>query len=277
VLDWIHFRWLGTAGLEFSHLGQVLLIDPYLTRISFWQQWLSPLHSDRQLVRSILPRADFILITHAHYDHLLDVPEVLAYTGASVYGSANACALLTLQGVPDRQVHQVADGDNLDLGVYRVKVLLSIHTWIPFFGPGRLHHELRPPLRAWDYRMDVVYSYLIEVAGLRILVAAGEFASQVPEVEVAFTNPAYRYAADAHELRIANGGLVIPIHWDDFWIPLDKPVRPMFSAPGWFFPPLRRISLDRYRQKVRSAASGVKVLVPERLADYTLPEGSRIS
>ncbi len=45
------------------------------------------------------PRCDFVLVTHAHWDHLMDVPDVVLNTGATALGSANTCQLLALLGV----------------------------------------------------------------------------------------------------------------------------------------------------------------------------------
>jgi L-ascorbate metabolism protein UlaG (beta-lactamase superfamily) len=75
------FRWLGTAGIELRAADQVLALDPFFTRPSL-RQMLRPITPDPAVVASHLLRCNFVLVTHPHYDHLLDVPAVLEQTGA---------------------------------------------------------------------------------------------------------------------------------------------------------------------------------------------------
>src|SRR5512143_2910846 len=97
----ITYRWLGVAGLEFTCDAYTLLIDPFFTRpgkaaVLAGRRVLA----DARLVARHVPRADAVLITHPHYDHLLDVPEVLRQTNAPAFGSPNTQSLLALNGIP---------------------------------------------------------------------------------------------------------------------------------------------------------------------------------
>ena len=102
-----------------------------------------------------------------HYDHLLDVPEVLRHSGAAAYGSPNTCQLLRLLGYPASQVHEISVGDKLSLGAFKVEVIPGQHSPIPFgwIFNGSLRPGLQPPLRVQDYRMDVCLGYCITVHG----------------------------------------------------------------------------------------------------------------
>jgi L-ascorbate metabolism protein UlaG (beta-lactamase superfamily) len=264
------FRWLGVAGLEVTYGDQVLLVDPYVSRISFRKQWLGPVRPLQRLVKEKLPRAHFILVTHAHYDHMLDVAEVMANTGALALGSHNTCTLLFLLGRSAGQIREVKAGDSVDLGKYQVKVLPALHGWAPGFGPGALRTNLKPPLGARDYRFDACYSYLIEVDGIRLLVSAGEFQDQVQPAQVLFANPTYSYTQDLKFLRQVQPEVIIPIHWDDFWRRLDQPIRPMFQPPKWSWPPLQRVDLVQFQRGVNRIAPNVRVFVPERFKEYNL-------
>jgi L-ascorbate metabolism protein UlaG (beta-lactamase superfamily) len=44
---------------------------------------------------SHVKRADFILVTHTHYDHVLDVPYIATKTGATVIGTESTVASAT--------------------------------------------------------------------------------------------------------------------------------------------------------------------------------------
>ena len=95
----VRFRWLGVAGIELLSSEELmadesLLIDPFFTRPPIWRLWFGRVAPNPARIPASLPRCDHILVSHAHYDHLLDVPVIARRTLARVYGSANTCALL---------------------------------------------------------------------------------------------------------------------------------------------------------------------------------------
>ena len=98
----IQIRWLGVAGIELRTADQTLVIDPYLTRVPFWRVAFRRLRTDHALVAQHIPRCDFVLVTHSHFDHLMDVPAVVHHTGALALGSVNTCRLLALSGVTQK-------------------------------------------------------------------------------------------------------------------------------------------------------------------------------
>ena len=57
----ILFRWLGTAGIELTVKDQVLVIDPYFTRCSFWKVWVGRVRPDKALIAEKIRRCDFVL------------------------------------------------------------------------------------------------------------------------------------------------------------------------------------------------------------------------
>jgi L-ascorbate metabolism protein UlaG (beta-lactamase superfamily) len=79
----VKFRWLGGAGVELEANGQILAIDPFFTRPPMQALWLSRVSPNRKLVEQYIRKYDYLLISHAHYDHVMDVPIVLEKTGAS--------------------------------------------------------------------------------------------------------------------------------------------------------------------------------------------------
>ena len=111
----LEFRWLGVAGFELRTPGATLLIDPFLTRPPLHKLFFGRTRPDGELLRQYLPQADFILVSHAHYDHLLDVAEIAGYSGARVYGSANTCRIVEVCGLASAQVVRVRAGEVLSL------------------------------------------------------------------------------------------------------------------------------------------------------------------
>jgi L-ascorbate metabolism protein UlaG (beta-lactamase superfamily) len=268
------FRWLGVAGLEITSAGHTLLIDPFFTRPSLWSLLSQArVPADALLAARYTPRADYILVTHAHYDHLLDVPVVMRQTGAQAYGSPNTCALLELQGISPAHLTRVYPGDHLDLGPFSVEVFPGFHTSTPldWLINGPLPAGLtsaRLPLRLIDYRMDACYSFRICIGDRSLLVGA----HSVP-ADIFFIAPYQQLELLENTLQAVNPHLVIPIHWDDFTRPLSQPLRPMLATrvqglKGW--PPIRRLDLAVYCEQVRAALPESLVLIPQIFQPYPL-------
>ena len=266
----VRFRWLGVAGIELSVNDQVLLIDPYLTRLPFWRVAFGRVRPNRELIAEKIQHCDFVLVTHAHFDHLMDVPDVVRNTGAVALGSANVCRLLATLGVPPTQIRPIEIRDQLALGDFRVEVLPAEHVtlsgWWPFGGP--LPPNLRPPLRARDYRMDRCFGFLVDVDGYRLLHCPGPAVA----AEVLFVKPLGTRPAWEALLRGVRPQIVVPVHWDDFARSLSKPIRSMAVPSGRVIPPLRRIDLPRFKYMVEQIVPEVKVLVPEMFHAYDLGE-----
>jgi hypothetical protein len=253
------FRWLGVAGVELNADGQPLVLDPFVSRPSITQM-LRPLVANKELAATTLPRCNYVLVTHAHYDHLMDVAEVLQNTGASAYGSGNTCQLLHTLGTAASQVHEVGVGDRLSLGPYEVEVVRGQHSPIPFgwIFNGRLRPGLQPPLYAWDYRMDKCLGYGISVQGTRLLICAVE--PQAAHVLFAGAQEPKEYY-----LRLFEGSTpttFIPIHWDNFTRRLDKPLR-RFARPG-------RMSVQQLASLAEVTVPKLQVIIPELFRNYAL-------
>lgn len=83
---------------------------------------------DAAAIDSHVKRADFILVTHTHYDHVLDVPHLALTTKATVIGTESTENVLRTYRVPEEQLITVRGGEGYDFGVFSVKVIPSLHT-----------------------------------------------------------------------------------------------------------------------------------------------------
>jgi L-ascorbate metabolism protein UlaG (beta-lactamase superfamily) len=266
----VTLRWLGVAGFELAAGGRVILVDPYLTRISFFHQWAGKVRPDELLIRRTLPCCNAILISHSHYDHLMDAPVIATATGAHVYGSANTCELLRTLGVPRDSVHEVGPGSGMSVDGIAVEVHEAAHPPLPAFRPGPLAPRLQPPLSARRYRMDVTLSYRITAGGTRFLTDPGRVPPEPLPAEVLFLAPHMAQASIEALLGLVKPRLVIPTHWDNMWKPLREPLQPALYPPRMAFPPIGRIDVSRFRRIVEELADGTRVFIPERLEAYTL-------
>ena len=127
----ISFRWLGVAGLEFSANNHVIVIDPYFTRFPLLKLFFGRVQPNRELIAEQIKHCEFVLITHAHFDHLMDVPDVVRNTGATALGSPNACRLLSVCGVPQDRIREIKAGDKLNLAGFGVEVFSAQHVKLP--------------------------------------------------------------------------------------------------------------------------------------------------
>jgi L-ascorbate metabolism protein UlaG (beta-lactamase superfamily) len=269
------FRWLGVAGIELGAGGQVLAIDPFFTRPSFLRIWLGRVEPNHKLIAEKLKACDHVLVTHAHWDHLMDVPDVAANTGAAVFGSANTCRLLSLCGVRQDCIRQLAPGARIELAQFSAWAFPAEHIRLPGFLPGPLPSGLRPPLRLRDYRMDGCFSFLVDAGSLRLLDWRSIHPEPAPRAHILLVSPWESPAFFGTLLGAVRPRVVIPVHWDDFLRPLSKPVRPLLKPPRWGFPPLRRNDLGEFARTIEALAPEVKVLVPEIFRVYDLCELTR--
>ena len=82
----VELSYLGTAGFVLKTAERTVVLDPYLSRIGL-TELLRPLHTNTDLLKKYIPHADEVLIGHAHYDHILDAPDLCKQTGARLIGS----------------------------------------------------------------------------------------------------------------------------------------------------------------------------------------------
>jgi L-ascorbate metabolism protein UlaG (beta-lactamase superfamily) len=261
----ISFRWLGVAGIELETAGQVLLIDPYLTRIPLCKTFFGRIQPDMEAVQSV-EKCDYILVTHSHFDHLLDVAPIVLKTGAIVTGSYNTRQLLVSLGVSADLLQTVHLGDRLWLEEFDVRVFPFEHARIPGFNPGPLPGFLHPPLRARDYRMDFGCCYHISAAGVRFLTDPGINPSVDLPTDILFTQPYHNESYYRKLLDAIQPKVVIPIHWDSIFRRNDA--RPYFSPPAFKWPPLRRINLQAFARMIRQVAPDAEVIIPQPSKKY---------
>ncbi|WP_437999586.1 MBL fold metallo-hydrolase [Sorangium sp. So ce185] len=259
----VRVRWLGTAGFAIEHAGAVVLIDPYLTRASLRRCVLGRLAPDAAAVARHAPRADAVVAGHTHFDHALDIPEIALRTGATVFGSRSAVALCRASGVPAARVRDVerAPGGQpvvAEVGPFELRFLPSAHSRlllgrVPF--PGDISDCDEVPLRAERYRCGAVFAVEIRVAGRRIvhlgsaeLVEAG---LDCREPDLLLLCVAGWTASRGFPERVARAlspRAVLFSHWDNFFLPLDRPAVALPAMQG-----------ERLAERLGRAARDVKM------------------
>ena len=265
-------RWLGNAGFELQLNGSTLIVDPFLTRPKFWQTYFGQVAPDKATLQEHIPHCDHILITHAHFDHCMDAPEIARRSGARVHGSYNTCQLMQAAGLPTERTHPIQAGDSFQIADVQISVLPAAHPWIPGYTRGELGSDLHFPLRLRDYRMDSCYSFLISYNGMRILIWSSTSSQGAAQADLLTCRAVSRQRWYDDLLAQVNPGLVFPQHWDDTYQPLDGRPRPFFGAPRLAIPPLQRIDLQDFKARIQQAKPNTKVILPEIFESYKLDD-----
>jgi hypothetical protein len=120
--------------------------------------------------------------------------------------------------------------------------------------------------------MDENFSFLISIGGYRMLTDPGERPGTAPPADILFVFPYRNEAYYKSLLPLVQPKVVIPTHWDDFFRPLSKPLRPLIQPPKWPLISLRRINLTAFGRMIERISPETKFFVPEIFRTYDLKE-----
>jgi L-ascorbate metabolism protein UlaG (beta-lactamase superfamily) len=290
----VAMKYLGSAGWEISDGKTVVLIDPHLSRLRrivpnddtlaedtrrlFTNDDFA--ETDTATVDAHIQRADFILITHTHYDHTLDMPYIASKTGAMVIGTESTHNLARAHGVPGAQIMVVRGGEDYALGAISVKVIPSLHGVLrraPFLKrdpnaplpPAVFPAAGKPPFRFRELLIEGgTLAYLIRIGGRQILAFGSmnyierELEGLRPDVAIIGAMP------ERHEIHDYTGRLlralgyprlVLPTHWDRFNVTYDVSQAPAIQR------------LQSFLAEVKAASPKSRVVVPRYFEPISVP------
>jgi len=110
----IELTWLGHACWLVETNGRTILIDPFLN-----DSPTAPIKADQA-------RADFILVSHGHYDHVADAARIANRLGATVVSNFEICDWLSRQGVKNTEPMNLGGSIRLPFG--EVKLTIAHHS-----------------------------------------------------------------------------------------------------------------------------------------------------
>ncbi len=107
--------WLGCATFRLTIDDLVVFLDAYIDRV--------PLAPPVGLSAAEVDRADYVLVGHAHFDHIAGAETIALNTGARLIGSNETALVLREAGVPESQLlpsqggerHRLADGVSVEV------------------------------------------------------------------------------------------------------------------------------------------------------------------
>jgi L-ascorbate metabolism protein UlaG (beta-lactamase superfamily) len=128
-------------------------------------------------LKHVRPRIDAILVTHAHFDHLLDVPSIMRRTQAKLLSGETAVHLTESLGISPNQCEIVQAGSTRSIGPWTIRVLAAQHDRlfgkVPFDRCPKPTTGANGPVKTSDWCTGEPLAFVIEAAGKRIYIDSG--------------------------------------------------------------------------------------------------------
>ncbi|MGB5508498.1 MBL fold metallo-hydrolase [Robiginitalea sp.] len=282
--DALKLTYLGTAGWKIVDGDFTVLVDPYISRIKLGTgPGIHPedtratvartdyFVSDTVGIDSLITRADFILVHHAHFDHLSDVPYIARKTGAKVIGTETTCNILRAYGIPDEQLYPVRGGEDYQFENFSVRVIPSIHSALndKHYLDSRTYSEVpQAPLRVSEFIEGGSLMFLARFKKHTVLTMGSmnfverELEGVAPDILLAGVNQSQLglYNYNERLLRVTeNPKVIIPTHWDNFRLPYG------FSQQASV-----DLKLLPFKADVARLSPKTQVIIPEHLGTITI-------
>ena len=122
----MQLSWYGTASVMLVSEGTRIVFDPFLG---------IPLHETlcRRRLRAIKYRtADAVLVTHGHFDHILDIPKLYHNSDIEIYATKTPCKTLLKRGVDREKLRLIAPGSQVTIGNFTITAYQGRHCRFDF-------------------------------------------------------------------------------------------------------------------------------------------------
>lgn len=255
----LQMTYLGTAGFVLEQAGHVLALDPYVTRSDLTTTLTQPLQPDAARIAQLIPRCNDVLVGHAHYDHVLDAPELCRQTGARLIGSRAVCMVGRAAGLPESQLLETAGREDLRSGDWTVRGLPSVHGKAAF---GRIplpgDHTCPPPWppRFFQLKHGLVLNWLVRTPSLTVAhIDSADFLDEELQGHrcdvlcLCAIGRQYRPGYARRAIELLRPRWVVPCHWDTMITPMEQP-------PGLF----PGVDLAGFVAEIRAAGAEAVVL-----------------
>lgn len=269
----VEITYLGTAGWQIRSGETVVLLDPYYSRPPYPKEDTRIAPDAAAIARHAPARADLVLVSHSHWDHLLDAAAVAAKTGAELLGSASTVNYGRASGLPDKQLVPVRGGEDYAFDGFSVRVIPGLHSALydkHWLDDGIIAPGVKLPMTVAEYHVGGTFAYLVRIGGRELLFVSSanfierELAGLTPDVLVAA--PGLREEIHDYTCRLLRAvgkpRLVFATHFDDFTVPYEA----ARAAHGETVAKLRP-----FVEEIRRCAPGTDARIPRHLEAVRLP------
>lgn len=244
----IKVTYFGTTMLLFDDGKDQVLFDAHVTRPSMIQYAKgAEVSTDISMCNRLIElhhinRLRAVFISHTHHDHVMDAPYIANACGARIYGSESAKNVAIGGNVPVENIEVFQHGSQFMIGDYKIHILKSLHS-----KPNKLNDDLGIPITEplvqpaslRSYTEGGSYDFYVEHGEKKILIrpSFNYIKGQLNEIraDVLFLGVAGLAKAEpdmektffAETVEKTGARLVIPVHWDNFFLPLDRPIEGM--------------------------------------------------
>ncbi|MHA1269869.1 MAG: MBL fold metallo-hydrolase [Candidatus Helarchaeota archaeon] len=230
----MRIRWLGTAALEIKTGSTVILMDPWLSRFK------NAYPAAPEINRDMIKKANYIFITHGHFDHFADTPYIVEKTGAKVFVSKQSAEIaIEKKGLNKDLVVVATGGDRFELEDFNVEVIHGKHikfdaitilsklfrggTYKLMFSKKDILGWKKGEVLGWAFELFVEKNKLrVTIFGslgyAEDLFKGKEYSTDILIVPVAGRRDAWRNVMKYIEKFKPK--LIIPTHYDDSFPPL---------------------------------------------------------
>ncbi len=233
--------WGGVTTLLVDDGSSAVMTDGFFSRPGLLSVAARPLAPSRTRIDSALSqlgvnRLDAVVPVHTHFDHAMDSAVVAGLTGARLLGGASAAFIGRGHGVD--HVDTVESGEPVTVGNFDITLIEGSHCPPDRF-PGAITAPVVPPAKVSAYRCGEAWSMLLDhrPTGRALLIVGS--AGFVPAAltgrradvvylgvgQLGLQPQSYLTEYWTQTVRMVGARRVVLIHWDDFFRPLDKPLR----------------------------------------------------
>ncbi len=241
--------YLGTTVLLFDDGDTQLLFDAYVSRQTPRHAIFGKIQSDESYVQHIvdcfqMDHLKGIFVSHSHFDHVLDVASFSRITHSDIYGSASTLNVARGGDVEEEKLHRFSLNQSIRIGKFCVTVLPSIHSKVHWYNNDlgkTIDEPISQPCRRSQMKEGGSYDFLIEHEGNTYLIRPS-FNYLKGQLDSIHCNLAFlgvtgmaRESKELQEqffmetLEKVKPKIVIPLHWDNFFAPIEKG-----RDPSWF-------------------------------------------
>ena len=241
--------YLGTTVLLFDDGKDQILFDAHITRPSFKEIGFSKIRTDRKMADMLIgahkiDRLRAIFVSHTHHDHVMDAPYFARKCHADIYGSKSTLNVARGGKVPEKMLHAYEESTEYEVGAFAIKIIPSIHSKAHWYNNDlgkTVDKPLVQPAKKGQYKEGGSFDFLVKHGEKTYLIrpSFNYIEGQLDGVKADVLFLGISGLSKASEemkkkffeetVEKVGAKLVIPVHWDNFFAPLD---RASYSLPA---------------------------------------------